>query len=169
MSDDEHLIRCAFVEGLHNLSYHFWSHDAQKWLQLQSTALDIEDEAGVSTVIDNAKTLYRQALLSTGTGNSVSRYRQMLQHQDYVLAPYLSANENFRSRRLVSRLRCGCHGFHVDLKPGEQKVNRESAFVLFVALTQQKMNVTFALHVVQSGTDLLPFSSPYCVCFLDFT
>ena len=37
-----------------------------------------------------------------------------LQHQEYVLAPYLSALENFRSRRLVSRFRCGCHGRHVD-------------------------------------------------------
>ena len=95
LSDDERLIRCAFVEGLHNLSYHFWSHDVQKWLQLQSTVLNIEDGIGVSTVIDNAKTLYRQALLSTGTGNSVSKYQQMLQlqHQDSVLAPYLSATK----------------------------------------------------------------------------
>ena len=48
---------------------------------------------GVKTVIDSAKILYWQALSSTGTGNSVSRYQKMLQmqHQDYVLAPYLSA------------------------------------------------------------------------------
>ena len=32
-----------------------------KWLQTQSAALNIEDEICVSTVIDNAKALYRQA------------------------------------------------------------------------------------------------------------
>ena len=77
----------------------------------------IEDEIGVSTVIDSAKNLYRLTLLSTGTGNSVSRYWQMLQlqHQDYVLALYLSAIQNFRSHRLVSTFRCGYHasGLHV--------------------------------------------------------
>ena len=87
---DERLIKFAFVGGLHDLSYHFWSHDVQKWLQLQSTALNIEDETGVSTVIDNAKTLYRQTLLGTSTSTSVDRYLQMhmlrLQHQDCVLA-----------------------------------------------------------------------------------
>ena len=86
-------------------------------------------------MIDSAKTLYRQTLSSTGTGNSVSRYWQMLQlqHQDYVLAPYLSAIQNFRSRRLVSRFRCGCHGLHVDtgqFRPVEQKVNRDHRFCL---------------------------------------
>ena len=59
LSDDERLIKstCASVdlEGLHDLSFHFWSHDVQKWLQLQSTSLNIEDEIGASTVIDNAK------------------------------------------------------------------------------------------------------------------
>ena len=53
-----------------------------------------------------------------GTGNSVSRYWQMLQlqHEDYVLAPYLSAIKIFRNCRLVSRFRCtcGCHGLHVE-------------------------------------------------------
>ena len=54
-----------------------------------------------------------------------------LQHQDYVQAPYLSALKNFRSRRLVSRFRCGCHGLHVDtgqFKPVEQRVDREQRF-----------------------------------------
>ena len=58
-------------------------------------SLNIEDEIGAGTVIDNAKALYRQALLGPGIllGNSVSRYQEMLQlqHQEYVLAPYLSA------------------------------------------------------------------------------
>ena len=61
LSDDGRLIQCAFVEGLHDQAYHFWSHGVQRWLQLQSTALNIEDEICVSTVIDNAKALYRQA------------------------------------------------------------------------------------------------------------
>ncbi len=29
LSDYECLIKCAFVEGLHDLSYRFWSHDVQ--------------------------------------------------------------------------------------------------------------------------------------------
>ena len=56
-----------------------------------------------------------------------------LQHLDYTLAPYLSALEIFRSRRLVSRFRCGCHGLHVDtgnFKPAEQKVDMEQRFCL---------------------------------------
>ena len=42
-------------------------------------------------VIDNAKTLYQQTFHQAG--HNVGRYRQMLQlqHQEYVLAPYLSA------------------------------------------------------------------------------
>ena len=162
LTDDERLIQCAFVEGLHDQAYCFWSHKIQTWLQQQSTALNIEDEICVSTVIDNAKTLYRQDF--NQAGHSVGRYRQMLQsqHQDYVLAPYLSALKNFRSRRLVSRFRCGCHGLHVDtgqFKPVEEIGS--CAFVLFVPLTQQKTNITLcltALHIVQSGTGLLPFS-----------
>ena len=91
LPDDEGLIQCAFVEGLHDQAYCFWSHQVQTWLQLQSTALNIEDEMCVSTVIDNAKTLYRQDF--NQADHSVGRYQQMLQsqHHDYVLAPYLSA------------------------------------------------------------------------------
>ena len=78
--------------------------------ELQSTALNIEDasyEICISTVIDNAKTLYQQTFHQAG--HNVGRYRQMLQlqHQEFVLAPYLSALKNFRSGRLVSRFRCG--------------------------------------------------------------
>ena len=56
LPDDERLIRCAFVEGLHDQAYCFESHKLQTWLQLQSTALNIEleDETFVNTVIDNA-------------------------------------------------------------------------------------------------------------------
>ena len=114
-------------------------HKVQTWLQLQSTTLNIEDEICVSTVIDSAKTLYRQAFHQGG--HIVGRYRQMLQlqHQDYVLAPYLSALKiKNTSRRLVSRLRCGCHhdGLHVDtgqLKPVAQRVDREQRSCLVCA------------------------------------
>ena len=66
-------------------------YDVQRWLQPQSTTLNMEDESCVSTVIDNAQTLDRQAFHQAD--HSVGNYRQMLQleHQDYVLAPYLSA------------------------------------------------------------------------------
>ena len=102
--------------------------------QVQSTALHIEDEISVSTVIDNFKAFYQQELHQVNL-NSVGRFRQMLQlqHQDYVLAPYLSTIKNFRSRRLVSRFRCGCHGLHVDtgnFEPVGQEVPREQRFCL---------------------------------------
>ena len=126
LSNDERLIQSAFVEGLHDPSYRFWSHDVQ--LQVQSTALNIEDEINVSAFIDSAKAFYVQELHQVDL-NSVDRYRQMLQlqQQDYVLAPYLSEIKRFSSRRLVSRFRCGCHGLHVDtgnFKPAGQKVPR---------------------------------------------
>ena len=91
LPDDERLIQCAFVEGLHDQAYCFWSHKVQTWHQLQSATLNIENEICVSTVIDNARTLYRQAFHQAG--HNEGRHRQMLQsqRQDYVLAPYLSA------------------------------------------------------------------------------
>ena len=90
----------------------------------------------VSTVIDDAKALYRQAFHQAD--HSVGRYRQMLQvqHQDYELAPYLSTVKNFKNRRVFSRFRCGCHGLHVDtgkFKPIGQKVDREQRFCLVCA------------------------------------
>ena len=116
----------------------FWSHHdgVQRWLQLQSTALNIEDEICVSTVIDNAKALYRQAFHQAD--HSVGRYRQMrqVQHQDYELAPYVSTVKIFKNRRVVSKFRCGCHGLHVDtgeFKPIGQKVDREQRFCLVCA------------------------------------
>ena len=126
--------------------------------------LNIEDEICVSTVIDNAKTLYRQAFHQAG--HHVGRYWQMLQlqHQGYALAPYLSALKNFRSRRLVSRFRCGCHGPHVDtgqFKPFEQRVDRELRFCSVCATDIAEAEHTLclnALHIAQSGTGLLPFS-----------
>ena len=39
LHDAERLVQCAFVEGLHDQAYCFWSHSVQTWLQLQSTAL----------------------------------------------------------------------------------------------------------------------------------
>ena len=33
LHDDERLIQCAFVEGLHDQAYCFWSHRVQTWLQ----------------------------------------------------------------------------------------------------------------------------------------
>ena len=59
-----------------------------------------------------------------------------LQHQEYMLAPYLSALKNFRSRRLVSRFRHGRHGLHVDsgqFKSVAQRVYREQRFCLVCA------------------------------------
>ncbi len=58
LSDDERLIRCAFVEGMHDPAHLFWSHKVHTWLQGQSVGLGIEDELDVRTVIGSAKTQY---------------------------------------------------------------------------------------------------------------
>jgi len=60
LSDDERLIKCAFVEGMHDLAHLFWSHKVHSWLQGKSVGLSIEDDLDVSTVIGNAKNHYAQ-------------------------------------------------------------------------------------------------------------
>ncbi len=44
LPDDDRLIKCAFVEGLHDPSQVFWSHKVQNQLQRQSVCLNIEDD-----------------------------------------------------------------------------------------------------------------------------
>ena len=85
LPDDDCLNQSAFVEVLHDQAYCFWSHRVQTQLQLQSTALNIEDEICVSTIIDNAKNLYGQAFHLAD--HEVGRNWQILQlqRQDYVL------------------------------------------------------------------------------------
>lgn len=69
-----------------------------------------------------------------------------------------------KSRRLVTRFRCGCHGLYLDQVTSillDRKYLWSSVLVLFLALTQQKRNITLcltALHIAQTGTDLFPFS-----------
>jgi len=58
LSDDEHLIKCAFVDGMHDPAHLFWSHKVLSWLQVQSVGLSLEDDLDVSTVIGNAKNHY---------------------------------------------------------------------------------------------------------------
>ena len=67
---------------------------------------------------------------------------------------------NFRSRRLVSRFRCGCHGLHVgtgNFKPVGRKVDRQRRFVLACdaataedAIMMNTILCLTALHIVQS-------------------
>ena len=64
--------------------------------------------------------------------SSVARYQPL--QPEYVLAPYLSAVKGFKSRKLISRFRCGCHGLHVDtgrLLPLAQQVPREQRHCVF--------------------------------------
>ncbi len=42
MSDDEFLIKCAFVEGMHDQAHLCWSHKVHSWLQGKSVDLRIE-------------------------------------------------------------------------------------------------------------------------------
>ena len=133
-------------------------------------------------VIDNAKTLYRQAFHQGG--HNVGRYGQMLQlqHQDFVLAPYLLALKNFRSRRLVSRFRCGCHamghGLHVDtgqFEPVAQRVDREQRFCLVCASDSAEDEPHFVFDcpdiLFNQGQVYYHFlgTSSYLVFFLHFT
>ncbi len=87
----------------------------------------------VSTVIGNAKNHYAQTWHQSRL-SSVARYQPL--QPEYVLAPYLSAVKGFKSRKLISRFRCGCHGLHVDtgrLLPLAQQVPREQRHCLFCA------------------------------------
>ena len=128
LSDDERLIKCAFVEGMHDPTHLFWSHKVHSWLQGQSVGLSIEDDLDVITVIGNGKNHYAQAWHLS----SVARYQPL--QPEYVLAPYLSAVKGFKSQKLISRFRCGCRGLHVDtgwLLPLTQQVPREQRHCVF--------------------------------------
>ena len=102
-------------------------------------------------MIDNANALYQQAFHQAD--HSVGRHRQMLQlqHQDYVLVPYLSTVKTLNNCRVVSRFRCGCHGLHVTVDTGEftpvgQKVHREQQYCLVCAsdTTEDEHHFVFA-------------------------
>ena len=86
-----------------------------------------------------------------------------LQHQDYVLAPYLSTVKNFEYRRVVSTFRCGCHGLDAgtgEFKPVRQKVDREQHFCLVCAsdMTEDEHHFVFDCPAHCSiRTDILPF------------
>ena len=64
----------------------------------------------------------------------------------------LSTVKGFKSRKLISRFRCGCHGLHVDtgrLLPLTQQVPREQRHCVFLHI----ILCLIALHIVPSGTD----------------
>ena len=118
---------------MHDPAYLFWSHKVHTWLQGQSVGLGIENELDVGTIIGNAKTHYAQTWHQNSL-TSVARYQPL--QPEYVLAPYLSAVKGFKSQKLISRFRCGCHGLHVDtgrLLPQAQQVPREQRHCIFCA------------------------------------
>ena len=80
LSDDERLIKCAFVEGMHDPAHLFWSHKVHTWLQGQSVGLGIEDELDVGTVIGSAKIQYAQTWHQNSL-SSVARYQPLQQGQ----------------------------------------------------------------------------------------
>ena len=171
LSDNERLIKCAFVGGMHDPAYLFWSHKVHTWLQGQSVGLDIEDESDVGTVIGSARTHYAQ----TWHQNSLSSVRYQPLQPEHVLAPYLSAVKGFKSQKLISRYRYGCRGLHVDtgrLLPLAQQVPREQCHCVSALLVQQRMNIILLLivrHSVPSGTSLQTHfgaQPPHCLPFL---
>ena len=120
----------------------------------------------MGTVIGNAKTHYAQTWHQSSL-SSVARYQPL--QPEHVLAPYLSADKGFKSRKLISRLRCGCHGLHVDTGRYFMKIlvgfwlwhsrclgSNINAIVFSALLVQQRMNIILcliALHIVPLGTD----------------
>ena len=90
------------------------------------------------SVIGSAKTHYAQTWHQNSL-SSVARYQPL--QPEYVLAPYLSAIKGFKSRKLISRFRCKCHGLHVDtgrLLPLTQLVPREQRHCIFCASDSAK-------------------------------
>ena len=118
---------------MHDPAHLFWSHKVHTWLQGQSVGLGIEDDLDVGTVIGSAKTQHAQTWHQHSL-SSVARYQPL--QPECVLAPYLSAVKGFKSQKLISRFRCGCHGLHVDtgrLLPLAQQVPREQRHCSFCA------------------------------------
>ncbi len=112
---------------------HSMNHKVHNWLQGQSEGLGIEDELDMGTVIGSAKIQYAQRWHQNSL-SSVARYQPL--QPEYVLAPYLSAVKGFKSQKLISRFRCGCHGLHVDtgrLLPLAQQVPRQQCHCIFCA------------------------------------
>ena len=134
--------------------------------------MSIEDKLDVGTVIDSAKNHYTSTRHQNSL-SSVARYQSL--QPEYVLAPYLSAVKGFKSRKLISRFRCGCHGLHVDtggfcLQHSRCLENN----VIVSALLVQRMNIILCLnfrHIVPPGTILqtyfgaqLPHCLPFSLC-----
>ncbi len=94
---------------MHDPAHLFWSHKVHTWLQGQSVGLSIEGDLVVGTVIGSAKTRYAQTWHQNSL-SSVARYQPL--QPEYVLAPYLPAVKGVKSRKLISRFTCGCHGLH---------------------------------------------------------
>ena len=101
---------------------------------------------------------------------------------EYVLAPYLSAVKGFKSRKVISRFRCGCHGLHVDtgrLLPLAQQVPREQRHCVFCASGSAEDEHHFVFdclvywHNMTSGTSSqtslgaqLPRCLPFSLCMI---
>ena len=109
------------------------THKQEKRKSRRNTAGSTEDELDVGTVIGSAQTHYARTWHQNSL-SSVARYQPL--QPEYVLAPYLSTVKGLKSRKLISRFRCGCHGLHVDtsrLLPLAQQVPREQRHCVFCA------------------------------------
>ena len=146
------------------------SHKVHSWLQGQSVVLSIEDDLDVSTVIGNAKSHYAQTWHQSSL-SSVARYQPL--QPEYVLAPYLSAVKGFKSRKLISRFRGGCHGLHVGtgrLLPLTQQVPKEQRHCVFCAsgLAEDEHHFVFdcpACCAIRNRFTNIFWGSPYTVFF----
>ena len=149
LSDDARLIKCAFVEGMHDPAHLFRSHKVHTWLQGQSVGLGIEDELDVGIVIGNAKTRYAQTWHQNSL-SSVTRYQPL--QPDHVLAPYLSAVKGFKNRKLI-RFRCGWHGLHV--------AYQAFASVFCALLVQQRINIILCLDCLAHCANRNKFTNTF--------
>ena len=122
---DTRLVRCAFLDDMQHTSRTYWSHKVQHWLQKQDGSPSIQQDLNIKDIIDNAKAVYASSWHQVEL-NSVARYHVL--QPEYEPAFHLSIVRSFKSRRLISRFRCGCHGLHVDtgrLLPKLQQLPRE--------------------------------------------
>ena len=101
-----------------------------------------EDDLHLGTVVGNAKQHYAQTWHQSSL-SSVVRYQPL--QPGYVLAPHLPAVKGFMNRKLISRLRCGCHGLHVDTGTvgfciWHSKCLGSNVIVFLALLVQQRMH-----------------------------
>jgi len=74
------------------------------------------DELDISIIVEREKALWVEDFLFDTEHSSLQLCSTVYKanHSDYQYSDYLSTIRCYPHRRLISRLRCGCHALHVD-------------------------------------------------------